>query len=158
MSKTMNLQTRWQLFSTTPSPATALTISEPKHTLDTVYVTPDNYFTFEAADACSGVFFIAYRIFNSTYYNGLQTYIEPFNLTGLVDRVYTVKFNSTDNLGNVEATNSVQATLFSWNYVYTNSYMVEAQPSKSTFSQIHPSYNTGQRLRHSRSDIQALMW
>lgn len=103
-------------------PDTTLTMGEPKYTSDTVYVTPDTPFTLEATDAGSGIFSTAYRIFNSNYDSGWQTYTGPFNLAGLADGVYTIEFNSTDNLGNVEATNSVQVTLFSWNYIFEDSY------------------------------------
>ncbi|MEM4713143.1 MAG: hypothetical protein QXQ61_01180, partial [Candidatus Bathyarchaeia archaeon] len=103
-------------------PSTTLTISEPKYILDTVYVTADTRFTLEAVDAGSGIFSTAYRIFNSNYDSGWQTYAEPFNLAGLTDGTYTIEFNSADNLGNTEATNSVQVTLFSWSYIFEDSY------------------------------------
>ncbi|MEM3697414.1 MAG: CARDB domain-containing protein [Candidatus Bathyarchaeia archaeon] len=103
-------------------PVTTLIIGEPKYASDKVYVTPDTPFTLEVTDAGSSVFSIAYRIFNSNYDSGWQTYTEPFNLAGLADGVYIIEFNSTDNLGNVEAINSVQVTLFSWNYVFEDSY------------------------------------
>ncbi|MEM3828526.1 MAG: CARDB domain-containing protein [Conexivisphaerales archaeon] len=116
-------------------PATTLTIGEPKYTLDTVYVTPDTPFTLEATDAGSGVFTTAYRIFNSDYDSGWRTYTGPFNLAGLIDGVYTIEFNSTDNLGNTETTNSVQITLFSWNYIFTDSY------GRGTILKINLAYN-----------------
>ncbi|MEM2439962.1 MAG: prenyltransferase/squalene oxidase repeat-containing protein [Candidatus Bathyarchaeia archaeon] len=103
-------------------PVTTLTIGEPKNASDTVYVTPDTPFTLEAVDTGSGVFSTAYRIFNANYDSGWQTYTEPFNLAGLADGVYTIEFNSTDKLGNVETTNSIQVTAFSWNYIFTDSY------------------------------------
>ncbi len=40
----------------------------------------------------------------------------------LADAVYTIEYYSTDNLGNVDATKSIQITLFSWNYIFTDSY------------------------------------
>jgi hypothetical protein len=43
-------------------------------------------------------------------------------LTSLADGVYTIEFNSTDNLGNAEATKSIQVTLFSWNYIFEDTY------------------------------------
>ena len=43
-------------------------------------------------------------------------------MTGLADGAYTIEFNSTDNLGNTEATKSIQVTLFSWNYVFEDTY------------------------------------
>jgi len=104
-------------------PTTSLTIGEPKYISDTTYVTSDTPFTLEANDnAGSGVYSIAYRIYNGAYDSGWQPYTEPFYLTSLTDGVYTIEFNSTDNVGNVEVTNSVQVALFSWDYVFTDSY------------------------------------
>ncbi|MEM2704751.1 MAG: hypothetical protein QXR45_16520 [Candidatus Bathyarchaeia archaeon] len=122
------------ILDSTP-PDTTLTIGEPKYTSDKVYITPDTPLTLEAADAGSGVSSIAYRIFNSDYDSGWQTYTGPFNLTGLADGVYTIEFNSTDNLGNTETTNSVQITIFSWNYIFTDSY------GRGTILKINPAYN-----------------
>ncbi len=34
---------------------------------------------------------------------------------------YTIAFNSTDNVGNVEATRKIAVTLFSWNYIFKDS-------------------------------------
>jgi parallel beta-helix repeat protein len=105
------------------SPTTALTIGEPKYISDTTYVTTDTPFTLEANDNTgSGVCSIAYRIYNDSYNSGWLTYTESFYLIGLADGVYTIEFNSTDNLGNIEATKSIQVTLFSWNYIFTDSY------------------------------------
>jgi hypothetical protein len=104
-------------------PTTSLTIGEPKYVTDTSYVTPDTPFTLEADDEeGSGVYSITYRIYNGTYDSGWLPYTEPFYLTSLADGVYTIEFNSTDNLGNAEATKSIQVTLFSWNYIFTDSY------------------------------------
>jgi hypothetical protein len=104
-------------------PTTSLTIGEPKYVTDTSYVTPDTPFTLEADDEeGSGVYSITYRIYNGTYDSGWLPYTELFYLTSLADGVYTIEFNSTDNLGNAEATKSIQVTLFSWNYVFTDSY------------------------------------
>jgi hypothetical protein len=104
-------------------PTTSLTIGEPKYISNAIYVTPDTPFTLEADDAeGSGVRSTAYRIYNSTYDSGWLTYAEPFYLTGLTDGVYTIEFNSTDNLGNMEAARTIQVTLFSWNCIFTDSY------------------------------------
>ena len=104
-------------------PTTSLTIGEPKYISDTTYVTPCMPFTLEADDGeGSGVYSITYRIYNGTYDSGWLPYTGPFYLTSLADGVYTIEFNSTDNLGNTEATNSIQVTLFSWNYIFTDSY------------------------------------
>lgn len=104
-------------------PTTTLSIGEPKYVSDITYVTPETSFTLEATDDTgSGICSIAYRIYNTTYDSGWLPYTAPFYLTSLTDGVYTIKFNSTDNLGNIEATNSIQVTLFSWNYIFTDSY------------------------------------
>jgi hypothetical protein len=104
-------------------PSTTLTIGEPKYISDATYVNSATPFTLEADDnAGSGVYSVAYRIYNGAYDSGWQPYTTPFHLTVLADGVYTIEFNSTDNVGNVEVTNSVQVALFSWDYVFTDSY------------------------------------
>jgi len=104
-------------------PTTILSIGEPKFVVEVIYVTPDTPFMLAADDeAGSGVYSTAYRISNGTYDSGWLPYTAPFYLTALTDGVYTIEFNSTDNVGNMETTNSIQVTLFSWNYVFTDSY------------------------------------
>jgi hypothetical protein len=103
-------------------PTTTLTIGEPKYISDTTYVTPDTPFILEATDADSGVFSTAYRIFNSTYDSGWQTYTAPFKLTSLTDGTYTIEYNSTDNVQNTETTQTINVTLFSWNYIFEDTY------------------------------------
>jgi len=94
-------------------PITTLTIGEPKYISDEIetYVTSDTPFTLEATDGASGVGSIAYRIYNAMYDGGWQTYGAPFKLTSLADGTYTVEYNSTDNVLNVELTHSVSVTL-----------------------------------------------
>jgi hypothetical protein len=105
------------------SPATTLTIGEPKYLSETAFITPDTPITLEAADDTgSGVYSIAYRIFNGAYDSGWLPYTAQFYLAGLTNGVYTIEFYSTDNLGTVEATNTIQVTLFSWTYIFTDSY------------------------------------
>ena len=103
-------------------PKTTLTIGEPKYLSDIIYVTPDTSFILEASDVGSGVYSTVYRIYNSTYDTGWIPYTAPFNLAALNDGVYTIEFYSTDNIGNIEATSSIQVTLFSWDYIFTDSY------------------------------------
>jgi len=103
-------------------PKTILTIGEPKYVSDTIYVAPDTPFILEANDVGSGVYSTGYRICNNTYDSGWIPYTAPFYLTALTDGVYTIEFYSTDNLGNIEATCSIQVTLFSWDYIFTDSY------------------------------------
>jgi hypothetical protein len=103
-------------------PTTPLTIGEPKYISDTTYVTPDTPFTLEATDTGSGVYSTAYRIYNATYDSGWQTYTAPFKLTSLTDGTYTIEYNSTDNVKNTETTHAINVTLFSWNYIYQDTY------------------------------------
>jgi len=46
----------------------------------------------------------------------------PFHLTSLTDGAYTIEYNSTDNVQNIETTHAINATLFSWNYIYQDTY------------------------------------
>jgi len=93
-------------------PTTTLTIGEPKYVTDVTYVTLETPFTLEADDdAGSGVYSIAYRIYNSTYDSDWLPYTAPFYLTALADGAYTIEFNSTDNVGNVEPTNTATIIL-----------------------------------------------
>ncbi|MEM2954134.1 MAG: PKD domain-containing protein, partial [Candidatus Bathyarchaeia archaeon] len=105
-------------------PKTTLIIGEPKYVTDTIYVTPDTPFSLNATDNLggTGVALTAYKIRNATYDSGWLTYTVPFCLTGLVDGIYTINYNSTDKAGNVEPSNTINVTLFSWNYVFTDSY------------------------------------
>ena len=43
-------------------------------------------------------------------------------LTSLRDGNYTIAYNSTDNVGNVETTHYINVTLFSWNYIFEDSF------------------------------------
>ncbi|MBS7637009.1 right-handed parallel beta-helix repeat-containing protein [Candidatus Bathyarchaeota archaeon] len=102
-------------------PSTTITVGEPKLVANTIFVTTETLFSLYADDGSgSGVYSTAYRIYNNTYNGEWKPYSEPFRLTSLSDGVYTIEFNSTDNLGNVESTKSIQVTLFSWNYVFTD--------------------------------------
>jgi uncharacterized repeat protein (TIGR01451 family) len=103
-------------------PSATLTIGEPKYVSDKTYVTPDTPFTLEATDTGSGVHSIAYRIHNAAYDSGWQTYTTPFKLTSLADGTYTIEYNSTDNDNNIETTHTINVTLFSWNYIYQDTY------------------------------------
>jgi hypothetical protein len=100
------------------SPMTTPSIGDPKYISDKTYVTPDTPFTLEATDTGSGIYSTAYRIYNATYDGGWQTYTAPFKLTSLTDGTYTIEYNSTDNVKNVETTHTTSFTLFHWNYIY----------------------------------------
>jgi len=103
-------------------PTTTLTIGEPKYISGTPYITSDTPFTLEAADTGSGVYSIAYRIYNTTYNSGWQTYTVPFKITSLTDGAYTIEYNGTDNVQNTETTHTTSVTLFHWNYIYQDTY------------------------------------
>jgi uncharacterized protein YegL len=95
---------------TTP-PKTTLFIGSPQYvdSIGNLYVTSATQFTLTATDnngVGSGVAATAYRIYNATYSTGWITYTSPFNLVGLVDGSYNIDYNSTDNAGNVEPTNT----------------------------------------------------
>jgi hypothetical protein len=103
-------------------PTTTLTIGEPKYVSDTTYVTPDTPFTLEATDTGSGVYTTYYRIYNSTCDAGWTIYTEPFYLASLTDGTYTIEYYSIDNVQNLEAAQAINVTLFSWNYIFEDTY------------------------------------
>jgi len=94
---------------TTP-PTTTLTISYPQYTdvAGNMHITSSTSSTLMAADdpGGSGVASTAYRIRNATYDSGWAASAPPveFYLTGLADGSYFIDYNSTDNAGNVEST------------------------------------------------------
>lgn len=138
-------------------PTTKLTIGEPKYTdMLNTYVTKDTQFTLKPYDEGSGVFSTAYRIFNETYDTGWIIYVSPFTLSSLSDGAYTITFNSTDNAGNVESTNTIQVTLFSWTYVFTDSYgrgtTLKINTQHKLFQFITPSKDFG--VKHDAKMIQ----
>jgi squalene-hopene/tetraprenyl-beta-curcumene cyclase len=103
-------------------PTTTLTIGEPKYVSCITYVTPDTPFILEAEDAGAGVNITNYRIYNSTYDSGWITYTSPFYLTSLADGTYTIEYYSIDNVQNAEVTQAINITLFSWNYIFEDTY------------------------------------
>jgi hypothetical protein len=90
-------------------PSTHLTIGNPKSVVSTrTYVTKDTSFMLQADDgAGSGVAETAYRVFNCTYDIGWTHCVTQFTLASLSDGTYSLFFNSTDNAGNVEQSNTV---------------------------------------------------
>jgi hypothetical protein len=103
-------------------PSTTLTIGTPKYVdpSGNTYVSSATSFVLTAEDNPdgSGVASTSYRIYNNTfisnstgYNSGWLTYAGPFNLTSLRDGNYTLTFNSTDNVGNTEATNTTTVIL-----------------------------------------------
>jgi len=94
-------------------PTTILTIGNPKYTGPggNAFVTSDTPFTLSAEDNSggTGVATTGYRIHDAASYNSGWTASAPpieFYLTGLADGEYFIDFNSTDNVGNVEGTNT----------------------------------------------------
>jgi len=106
-------------------PTTIMQIGTPNHiAIDMVYVTPETPFTLIATDNPdgSGVATTWYRIRNTTFASEWTLYLAPFNLSGLADGIYTLDFYSIDNAGNMEPSSNRTVTLFSWNYIFTDSY------------------------------------
>jgi hypothetical protein len=89
------------------SPTTTLTVGTPKYTDSTghSYVNSSTLFTLSPHDETggSGVASTAYKIYNSSYSSGWQSYAAAFTLQ-LANGEYYVAYNSTDYAGNVEAT------------------------------------------------------
>ena len=93
-------------------PTTTLTIGEPKYLTGITYVTSETPFALEANDnAGSGVYSITYKISNGSYDSDWLPYATPFYLTTLADGVYTIEFDSTDNLGNMESSHTATIIL-----------------------------------------------
>jgi hypothetical protein len=109
------------ILDSTP-PTTTLIIGEPKYVSSITYVTPDTTFILEAEDAGADVNATIYRIYNSTYDSGWIAYIGPFSLTTLTDGTYTIEYYSIDNVQNAEAMQAINVTLFSWNYIFEDTY------------------------------------
>jgi len=91
-------------------PVTILSVGQPKYidALGDIYVSSATPFNLTAEDnpGGSGVMATSYKIYNSTYDTDWLSYHGPFNLTGLADGPYFIGYNSTDNAGNVEPTNT----------------------------------------------------
>ena len=95
-------------------PVTTLSIGLPQHInlLGEVYVTSDTLFTLEAIDTnglSSGVALTGYRIYSMTHDTGWITDTPPLTFhicTCAADGTYCADYNSTDNAGNVEITNT----------------------------------------------------
>jgi hypothetical protein len=95
-------------------PQTWLSIGEPKLVVnDITYLTSVTPIELIAEDdpSGSGVASTAYRIHNATYSNDWIAGAETFYLVGLSDGTYQIDYNSTDNAGNVEPTNTATVIL-----------------------------------------------
>jgi parallel beta-helix repeat protein len=123
----VNNRDRYPLMTTDNlPPTTTLIIGEPNYVdcKHNVYVTSETPFELEAIDnpGGSGVAITSYRIYNSTYDTNWLVYSSAFYLAGLKDGKYTVEYFSTDALGNIEATHQINVNLFSWKYVFEDTY------------------------------------
>ncbi|MHA2330463.1 MAG: OmpL47-type beta-barrel domain-containing protein, partial [Candidatus Hodarchaeales archaeon] len=105
------------VFLDNTSPSTVLSIGDPQHGAGMIYVTSDTPFTLTATDTGSDVFSTSYRIYNTVYDSGWQTYVDPFTIMGL-DGQYSIEFYSIDNLGNKENNHEINIMLFSWDYIF----------------------------------------
>jgi hypothetical protein len=96
-------------------PSTTLSIGSPQYIdpVGNLYVTSNTPFILTATDNLggTGVNKTAYRIYNTSYDTGWLEYVMPFHLTGLADGAYNIDYNSTDNAGNVEPTNTATIVL-----------------------------------------------
>ena len=93
-------------FDNTP-PETQLLVGSPRYVdlVGTEYVTAATPFSFIATDnegGFSGVSSTSYRLFNSTYDSGWQSYSSAFHLNGMADGSCSLEYRSTDNNGNTE--------------------------------------------------------
>jgi len=115
------VHTQKVILDNTP-PVTTLSMGEPKYISGITYVTLNTQFLLEATDTGAGVLTTIYRIYNSTYDSGWITYIGPFYLLSLADGAYTIEYYSIDNVQNTETAQAIKVTLFSWNYIFEDTY------------------------------------
>lgn len=101
----------------TEPPATTLNIGSPKFSdaSGNVYISSSTLLTLTAEDneGGTGVALVGYRIYNATYDFGWTTSPLPieFHMSGLADGEYSIDYNSTDNVGNTEPTNTQKVIL-----------------------------------------------
>lgn len=132
-------------------PKTTLTIGKPKYIGDITYVTPETPFSLNVTDnpGGAGVALTAYRIRNATYETGWIPYTRPFHLKELSDGIYAIDFNSTDNANNMEPTNTINVSLFSWSCVFIDGYgrktMLKINLAHKFFQLITPDKDYGIR-------------
>jgi squalene-hopene/tetraprenyl-beta-curcumene cyclase len=96
-------------------PTTTLDFGEPKYVdpTDNIYVSSATPFTLTAEDnpGGTGVASTFYQIYNSSYDPGWLEYSAPSYLAGLSDGEYSIDYYSTDNIGNMEPTNTATVIL-----------------------------------------------
>jgi hypothetical protein len=108
------------------SPSTILVLGAPNYTDpdNDIFVSSTTPFTLTATDNIdgSGVSATFYRISNSTYDTGQMQYFSSFYLTSLADGEYSIEYYSVDNAQNIETAHSINVTLFSWNYIFQDTF------------------------------------
>ena len=96
-------------------PTTTLIIGSPKFADmgGNIYISSCTPFSLVTIDNLggSGVAFTAYKMRNVTYDGEWLTYSGPFYLAGLADGQYSISYNSTDNVGNMEQTQNATVIL-----------------------------------------------
>jgi len=105
-------------------PTTGIVFGQPSiKVAERVFLTGSTPVSLTATDnqGGSGVSLTTYKVCNNTFDSDWLTYNGACNLSSYANGNYTIAYNSTDNAGNIEKTNTVQVTLFSWNYVFTDS-------------------------------------
>ncbi|MCJ7767563.1 hypothetical protein MUP79_04155, partial [Candidatus Bathyarchaeota archaeon] len=105
-------------------PTTGIVFGQPSiKVAEWVFLTGSTPVSFTATDnqGGSGVSLTTYRVYNTNFDSGWTIYNGAFNLSSYTDGNFTIAYNSTDNAGNIEKTNTVQVTLFSWNHVFKDS-------------------------------------
>jgi len=98
---------------TTP-PTTTFDVGTPQFSSDgNLYISSESALSLDATDTVggSGLATTGYRIWNGSFDGGWLAYALPFRLIGLGDGAYSIDFNSTDNAGNVEPTNTLTVIL-----------------------------------------------
>jgi cbb3-type cytochrome oxidase subunit 3 len=101
----------------TESPSTSISIEEPKHRSGTSHIWNITSLAPISLTVLyengSGLDYIRYKITNSTTYDtGWQLYDMEFNLSSLLDDgLYTIHYQSVDNLGNTEDVKAITVRL-----------------------------------------------
>jgi parallel beta-helix repeat protein len=103
------------IYDNTP-PETDLTVGIPRYVdiAETWYVISTTPFSLSATDneeGSSGVASTTWRVHNSTYDSGWQTYSGSLHLNGLVDGNYSLEYRSTDHNSNVEIAKETKVVL-----------------------------------------------
>ena len=97
-------------------PTTTLLIGTPQYSDGSnLYITSETVLTLTAEDEIdgSGTAATSYKIYNASYDTGWISSLPPMNflITSFNDGTYYIGYNSTDNAGNVESTNTQAVVL-----------------------------------------------